>query len=133
MTTNRHINAYRQTEVQSRTPLELVTMLYDGALRFLASASDAVARNDLRERAQNVSRALDIICELQNTLNMEAGGEVARQLDALYTYMTSRLLDSTAKRDHAALAEVHKLLSTLREGWAEIAAQAKSEPVKVAV
>jgi flagellar secretion chaperone FliS len=129
--TNRHINAYRQTEIQSRTPLELVVMLYDGALRFLTDASAAAARNDRRARAEGVSKALAIVCELQNTLNVEAGGEIARQLDGLYGYMTSRLLDATAKRDDAALGEVHRLLSTLRDGWAEIASQAA--PTKVAV
>ena len=119
----RQINAYRQTEVQSRTPLELVVMLYDGALRFLAEAVEAAGRNDLPARAKAVQRAMDIICELQNTLNVKEGGQVAEQLDALYTYMINRLVDSTVKRDKAAIEEVHRLVGTMRDGWAEIAAK----------
>ena len=119
----RQINAYRQTEVQSRTPLELVVMLYDGALRFLVEAIEAADRGDVPARAKAVQRAMDIVCELQNTLNVEAGGQVAEQLDALYSYMTSRLLDSTVKRDKGALEEVRRLLTPLRDGFAEIAAK----------
>ena len=82
----RGINTYRQTEVQSRSPLELVVMLYDGALRFTADARDAMIRRDIRSRQQHLSKALAVVSELQNTLDMESGGEVAEHLDKLYGF-----------------------------------------------
>ena len=119
----RGADAYRRTEVQSSSPLELVVMLYDGAIRNMLEAREAMARNDVRARTTAVSKTLAIVAELQQTLNMQEGGEVARELDRLYTYMSTRLLDVTAKADDAAADEVLKLLRTLREGWQSIAAQ----------
>lgn len=117
----RGAEAYRRIEAQSRSPVELVLMLYDGALRFVGEARDAVARRDVRARGDAISRALAIVAELQNTLNVAEGGEIAAELDRLYTYINSRLLDVTARQDAAALDEVHKVLTTLREAWTEIA------------
>ena len=119
----RGADVYRRTEVQSSSPVELVVMLYDGALRFVMEARDAIERQDVRGRTDAVSRALAIVAELQQTLNMQDGGEVARELDRLYTYVSTRLLDVTARADTAAADEVTRLLRTLREGWSQIAAK----------
>jgi len=113
--------SYRQTQVQSRTPLELVVMLYDGALKFMSAARDAIERRDIPARRDAISRALAIVSELQSTLNMEQGGELARSLDDLYGYANMRLLDAASQNDVAPINEVHKLFTTLREAWSEIA------------
>jgi flagellar protein FliS len=118
----RGAEAYKRTSVQSSSPLQLVVMLYDGAIRFVIEAREAIARNDVRGRSHAVSRTLAIIAELQNTLNLKDGGEVGRELDRLYSYINARLLEVTAQGDDAAAREVQKLLTTLREGWSQIAA-----------
>ena len=123
MISPRGADAYRRTSVQSSSPLELVVMLYDGAIRFVLEAREAIARNDVRARTTAVSRALAIVAELQNTLNLNDGGDIAKELDRLYAYISTRLFDVTAKADDHAAQEVHKLLSTLRDGWAQIAAK----------
>ena len=124
----RGADAYRRTEVQSSSPLELVVMLYDGALRFVGDAKQAHGRNDILGRGRAISRVLAIIAELQSTLNVAQGGAIAEELDRLYTYVNSRLLDVSAKHDPAALDEVHGLLSTIRDGWAGIAAGTPAQP-----
>lgn len=123
MNANRAAQAYRRVESESRSPLELVVMLYDGALRFLGEASEAAARGDLRARAHAISRTLAIIAELQNTLDVEKGGAVADQLDDLYTYISSRLLDVALKKDVTAIEEAHKLLTPIRDAWSQVATQ----------
>jgi flagellar secretion chaperone FliS len=120
-TMSRAAQTYFQTQVQSQSPLELVVMLYDGALRFLQVAADATRRHDLVAKREGMSRAMAIIAELQNTLNLEEGGEVGRSLDALYTYITGRLVDANVKRDPAPIEEAIKLLRPLRDAWAQIA------------
>jgi flagellar secretion chaperone FliS len=120
---SRAAQAYRRVESESRSPLELVVMMYDGALRFLEEASEAVDRGDLRARAHAVSRVLAIIGELQNTLDVEKGGAVADQLDDLYTYLTSRLLDVALKQDVTAIEEARKLLTPIRDAWSQISTQ----------
>lgn len=118
----RGVDAYRRTEAQSASPMQLVVMLYDGALRFLTEAHAAQACGNLRNRAHALQRVAAIIAECQSTLDLERGGEVAVELDRLYSYMSARLLDITVHRDATAIDEIHKLLSTLRAAWAEAAA-----------
>ena len=70
MTAQRMLSTYRQTEVQSRTPLELVVMLYDGGLAFIHQARAAIERNDIAARRDASTRALAVVSQLQSTLNM---------------------------------------------------------------
>jgi flagellar protein FliS len=107
--------------VETRSPLELVVMLYDGALRYLGEAKTAVIRKDVATRAAAVSRALAILTELQGTLNVKEGGDIAERLDSLYAYAIGRLLDVTTKQDATAIDDVVKVLVPLRESWAQIA------------
>lgn len=123
MIVTRGIQAYRQVEVQSRSPLELVVMLYDGVLASVNEASVAAARGDVRARGAAVSKALSIVAALQENLNLRDGGAVAAELDRLYTYASRRLLDVTLKQDLSALGEVHKLLGGVRDAWHQIATQ----------
>jgi len=114
-------DAYRRIEAESRSPVELVVMLYDGALRFVAEARRAVARNDIPARAAAIDRTLAIVGQLQSTLDLEQGGQIAQELDRLYAYINSRLLDVTMRKDTRALDDVQKVLTTLRDGWVQIA------------
>jgi flagellar protein FliS len=120
---NKGAHAYLQTQVQSRTPVELVVMLYDGAITSLGQARDAMAAGDLVAKRHALSRGLAIVQELQHMLNMDAGGEVAARLDGLYTYILGRCYDANAQRDASGLEESIKLLTPLRDAWAAIAAQ----------
>lgn len=117
----RGIDAYRRTEAQSASPMQLVVMLYDGALRYLNDAKAAQATNDRRRRAQALRRVAAIIAECHATLDLERGGSLASELDRLYSYMSARLLDVTVKRDTTAVDELYKLMSTLRDAWAQAA------------
>lgn len=117
----RGAQAYYQTQVQSQSPLELVVMLYDGALRFMRLTADAIARRDLVAKRDALSKASAIVAELQNSLNMEAGGEIATNLDALYDYVTGRLTEANVRNTTAPIEEAIRLISTLRDGWAQIA------------
>jgi flagellar secretion chaperone FliS len=120
----RGAEAYKQTLVQSRSPLELVVMLYDGALRFLEQAAEAMDRRDMPAKAEAMSRSFAIIAELQNTLNVRDGGELARQLDALYAHMHDRLVDANVQRSSAPIREVVALLKPLRDAWSQVATPA---------
>jgi flagellar protein FliS len=117
----RGAEAYRQTHVQSRSPLELIVMLYDGALRFLRETEDAIQRRDLVAKRDAMSRALAILAELQSTLNIEQGGATAASLDSLYGYMINRLTEANVQLKTAPVQEVITLLTGLRDAWATVA------------
>ena len=119
----RGVDSYRQAEVQSRTPLELVVMLYDGALRFTREAKDAIGRGDIRKRGDAISRALAILSELQSTLDMTSGGDIAASLDDLYGFVRDRLLDASVRQDARPLDDALRVLTNLREAWGQVSVQ----------
>lgn len=130
MTMQRGLSTYRQTEVQSRTPLELVVMLYDGALKFLSQARDAIERRDIPARRDASARAMAIVSELQSTLNLEAGGEIAERLDELYAFVNARILQAAVDNSVVPIDEARRVLSMLRESWVTLARPAGETPVR---
>src|SRR5262245_30471233 len=114
-------DAYRRLHIETRTPLELIVILYDTALFRIAEAKAAIGRNDLIARRDAISRTMAIVSELQSTLNMKDGGEIATSLDALYSYAMECLIEaSTRTNSSSALDDVEKVLRDLREAWSEV-------------
>ncbi|MEP7119283.1 MAG: flagellar export chaperone FliS [Acidobacteriota bacterium] len=129
MSAQRGLSTYRQTQVQSRTPLELVVMLYDGALKFLYLTREAIERRDLAARRDASSRALAIISELQSTLNMAEGGEIAVRLDELYGFVNRRILDATKDNAVTPIDDAIRVIENLRGAWVSVA-NAPAESVR---
>jgi flagellar protein FliS len=125
MTPDSLSNVYQQMEVASANNLKLVVLLYDGAIRFLAEAKRSIENRDLSGKAQAIDRTFAILGELQSTLKVEEGGEIALTLDRLYVYMMERVLEASLKLQVAPLDEVIKLLRVLNSAWTEIARNAE--------
>ena len=126
MSTPSHAAArYRVTQVQASSPLERIVLLYDGAIRFMEAAREAIGRRDIPARRDALSRALAIVGQLKGTLDMERGGDVAASLDRLYGFVTSRLLDAARQQDAGPIDECLSIFQTLRDGWRTIAADAQ--------
>jgi flagellar protein FliS len=119
------INSYRQTQVESSTPLEQVVLLYDGALRYLTEAKTALERRDIAARRLAVNRVLAIVGELRGALDMERGGEIAVSLSKLYGYVQDRVMDAVMNHDPRGIEDATKTLTTLREAWRTIASSAE--------
>ena len=115
-------NAYLRTQVQSSTPLERVVMLYDAAIRALDGAREAMTSHDLLARRAAISRLIAIVTELQNTLDLERGGQIAADLDRLYDYVLTRILDAQTTQKPQGLDEARRVLEPLRDAWQAIAA-----------
>ena len=121
--------AYRQTQVGTVGQGEIVVMLYDGALRFLAQAREKMEVKDFAGKGILISKAISIIHELDSCLNMEAGGEVSRNLHQLYFICTTRLLQVNLKLDFALLDNVVETLTGLRSAFAQILGNAEAQAV----
>lgn len=119
--------SYRRVAAETATPAQRVTMLYDGAVRFLERALRGLEHEDPLERNQsvhnNIARAQDIIHELNGCLNMEAGGELAAALRRLYLYFDWRLDESNRQKNSRGIEEVMQRLGVLRDAWAEMVRQ----------
>lgn len=127
-TATRGVMGYRAAQTQTSSPLELVVMLYDGALRFLADAERAVEARDLPARATAIRKTLAIVGELRSTLDMTRGGAVAEELDRLYDYIQDRLIAVTRDQHPAGLAEARAVLVSLADAWRTIAAGGGAPP-----
>lgn len=106
-------------EVLAANPLKLVQMLYRGALDSIASARRYIKLGDIRARSRAISKALAIVTELSQSLDMRAGGELSRNLAELYAYVSSLLIQANVEQREEPLAEAERLLNTLLEAWNE--------------
>ena len=105
---NKGAQAYRQNAVNGASPVQLVVMLYDGALRFMTEGKAAMAEKQYETQNTKFQRAQRIVMELISTLDMRKGGEVATNLLALYTYVVNELVEGNI-HDNAE-----------RESWIEV-------------
>lgn len=114
--------SYRQIAMQTASRGQLVLMLYDGGIRFLERALTGFQMEDPAESNEtihnNIHRALDIINELDASLNLQAGGELALALRRVYQYLDWRLTQSNLHKEHEGIREAIGRLSVLRDAWA---------------
>lgn len=123
---NQSAGTYLEDQVKFASPITLVLLLYDRAIQCLKVCGDSLKgeETDLKAKGLALCRAVDIIAELQSVLDRQRGGEVAQQLDKLYSYMLEKLTVANYENNTAAILEVTKLLEELREGWRGAASQA---------
>jgi flagellar protein FliS len=124
MQRNKPWESYRKVATQTATPGQLVLMLYDGALGFLEKAlagfehKDPLAFNQTINN--NVLRAQAIIHEMNASLNMQAGGDVAQNFRRLYNYLYRRLREANRHKRREPIEETIQRLRVLRDSWAEM-------------
>jgi flagellar protein FliS len=108
---------YKKTSVESASKEKILLMLYEGAIKHCKLAVKAIDEKKIADRGLNIGKAYDIIMELNNTLDHKIGGDLARNLEQLYMFMTDQLTQANIKADQEALKTVIKLLETLYDGW----------------
>jgi len=95
-------------------------MLYDGALRFMEAGKHAMAHRDLAKQNASLQRAQKIVLELMACLDMDAGGEIARNLMSLYTYVVNELIEANVTDKPEGIERSIRVMSDLRESWVQI-------------
>jgi flagellar protein FliS len=131
---NHTASSYQKVQVETTDSLKLVVMLYEGAINFLEQARLRVAENQVAEKGILINKVVAIVSELQSSLNMDKGGEVAQSLDRVYSYLINRLLEANINSDAGAISEVIKHLRILMNAWKKVAEpKAAAQPVRKAV
>lgn len=110
-----HVNTHAQAV--EATPHRLIQMLMEGGLTRLAQARGAMERGQVALKGELIGKAIGIIGGLRNGLDLNAGGELAENLDNLYEYMVMRLLEANLKNVSEPLDEVACLLRNVKTGW----------------
>ena len=117
------LNAYRsshEVEVLSSSPIELIRLLYKGALEAVEAARLHLAQGKIRERSAAITKATLILDELTTSLDLERGGKLAIGLRDLYDYMQRRLTQANIEQSDLPLADVQSLIATLFDAWNQI-------------
>jgi flagellar protein FliS len=110
-----------ETGMSGATPHRLVAMLFEGWMESVAQARGALRSGDIVTKCRAIGRAVRIIEEgLRAGLDMQGGGNLARDLNDLYGYLTQRLTLANLRNDDGALAECQRLMRPLQEAWSAI-------------
>jgi flagellar protein FliS len=113
-------NAYRANAVGGASPVRQVVMLYEQVVEDLRRARKAIESNHIESRTNAITHAITVIAHLQNKLNLEAGGAVARNLERFYNMVRTRLLQAQMHGSKDVLDEQIPLLLELRDAWTEV-------------
>jgi len=118
------LDTYKQLELKSRvddaSPHRLIQMLLEGALSAIAEAQGAMSRGHIVVKGERITRAINIVSGLRDSLKPEGENTLPYDLDRLYEYMQHRLLEAHAQNEGAGLVEVSELLLTIKSGWDDI-------------
>jgi len=106
-----------QAQLSDASPHRLIQMLMEGGLSRLAQARGAMQHGQVAAKGELISKAIGIIGGLREGLNLQSGGEIAANLDRLYEYMISRLVEANLSNDVALIDEVAGLLRNVKSGW----------------
>ena len=108
------------TGVATADSTKLILMLFDGLMESLAAARGHIEHGNTAEKSKALSRAGRIVIGLQGALDFQQGGDLARNLDDLYGYVTRRIIHINAANDLEALEEVRGLMVEIREAWSSL-------------
>lgn len=108
---------YQKAAVSTVDQRKLIVLLYDGAIKFLTIAVNKIESGDSYEAHTNLVRGKSIVAELLASLNLEQGGEIAANLQRLYAYIFSELIDANIERNTSRVESVIEMLKDLRDAW----------------
>lgn len=119
-----HLHLYRQQQVQyevdQASPVKLILLLYDREVFLLRQALVKLKEGDVAKKGEAILKATDILSEFKAILNLEEGGDLAAQLDNLYTFMVQQLTVANHENNPEPITAVLKIVEELREGWREL-------------
>lgn len=115
------MNEYQGRMLDGASAVELVVALYDGIIRFLYAACEAVDRGDETGRRLAVKRALDIILHLQARLRMDVGGSPAKALSEFYAATFAQILQASQAASRSRLEHAIACVRPVRDAWREVA------------
>ena len=105
------------TGVATSNNVQLIQMLFDGLLESLVATRGHIQHSNIQEKSKSIARASRIVLGLQGALDFEKGGDLANNLNELYSYVTRRLFHVNAHNDLVVLDEIYGLMKEIRDAW----------------
>jgi flagellar secretion chaperone FliS len=112
--------AYHKTSIETASRERILLMLYEACIRNLKKCKVAIENKQISEKGMLIGKAQDIINELSNSLNFEVGGDISRQLEALYLHLFEQTTQANIQNDPNKIDHCIKILETLYSGWKEV-------------
>ena len=131
---NQAYTAYKNTNIRTASQGHLIVLLYEGAVRQLSSAADmfdsanAIKARDIEKFNNCLQKAQAIITELQVSLDMDRGGEIAKNLMSLYIYFNNELMSANINRDKKKVDFVLSMMTELSDAWRQAASSTANAP-----
>ncbi len=122
--------AYKKTAVSTASKEQILLMLYQAAIKNCKKAIEAIEAKDVAKKGEHIGKLQDIVIELNNSLDFEIGGDIAKELSSLYDYILFSSTQANIKIDVEPLEGCLKVLNTLYEGWQEAIKQVKNVPTQ---
>lgn len=120
-------NAYKKTSVQTASREQILLMLYQAAIKNCKKAIEYVEQGDVAKKGEYIGKMQDIVIELNNSLDLEVGGDLAVELSSLYDYLLYSSTQANIKIDKEPLEACLDVLTTLYDGWKDAVKQVKHE------
>ena len=114
------VKSYKSTEVRTSNRLDVLIMLYDGAIRFMNQAKDNISKNDNAKKGTFLSKATAIINEFKNTLCYDYDPKLATDLERLYNFIQERLLQANIENEIKHVEDALKVTNILRDAWIQL-------------
>lgn len=115
---------YQSNQVTTATPAELTLMLYNGAIKFIKQAKNAIHAKEVAKAHEYCLKVQSILYELIATLNTEV--PIAQDFEKMYDYMLRRMIEANMRKDVAILTEVEDFFVQFRDTWKEAMVLAKN-------
>ena len=123
-------NAYKKASVNTLDQTKLIIMLYDGAIKNASFAVEHMKSGQIEKVHDCLIKTKNIVTELMATLNMDRGGDIAKNLQSLYSYMFSQLIEANMNKKTEPVVVVIDLLKELRAAWTQINSKKKNDAKK---
>ena len=120
-------NAYKKASVNTLDQNKLIIMLYDGAIKNASFAVEYMKSEEIEKVHDCLIKTKNIVTELMATLNMDRGGDIAKNLQSLYSYMFSQLIEANMNKKTEPVVIVIDLLKELRAAWTQINSKKKND------
>ncbi len=115
--------AYATTQISTASSVQVVVLLYDGAISSMKLAQEGIISQNFHDKARFIDRALRVLGELSASLNMEEGGSIAKDLHRVYEYIQYEVTQANLKNEPSRLEAPIRCMSVIREAWQELVLQ----------
>lgn len=114
------VKEYHRVDTLGKSPLDLVIMVYDGAIKSLNQAKEYYHYKETQKGYEELEKTRKFMTHLYTTLDLEKGGEIAEQLRKLYVFVLTQVDVIEATKDLKKIDDNIKILNNLRSGWVSL-------------